>query len=159
MGQVLFPFAFLCPLLYAQTTLHGLLNGLGEQLFLFRNNILSSCISIAVIWFCMPAYGVAAFLGGWFLSLLFSVSCSLHRLWKRTAVLPSCRSCFFKPLLAGAAAGLITKYCIRIFAPSKLLFLGSLCGMGVLYLLFLFLLGCLDKRMLSLLLGKKTGGR
>lgn len=33
------------------------------------------------------------------------------------------------------------------------------CGMGVLYLLFLFLLGCLDKRMLSLLLGKKTGGR
>lgn len=159
LGQVLFPLAFLCPLLYAQTTLHGLLNGLGEQLFLFRNNILSSCISIAVIWFCMPAYGVAAFLGGWFLSLLFSVSCSLHRLWKRTAVLPSCRSCFFKPLLAGAAAGLITKYCIRIFAPSKLLFLGSLCGMGILYLLFLFLLGCLDKRMLSLLLGKKTGGR
>ena len=156
---MLFPLAFLCPLLYAQTTLHGLLNGLGEQLFLFRNNILSSCISIAVIWFCMPAYGVAAFLGGWFLSLLSSVSCSLHRLWKRTAVLPSCRSCFFKPLLAGAAAGLITKYCIRIFAPSKLLFLGSLCGMGVLYLLFLFLLGCLDKRMLSLLLGKKTGGR
>lgn len=100
LGQVLFPLAFLCPLLYAQTTLHGLLNGLGEQLFLFRNNILSSCISIAVIWFCMPAYGVAAFLGGWFLSLLFSVSCSLHRLWKRTAVLPSCRSCFFKPLLA-----------------------------------------------------------
>ena len=38
---------------------------------------------------------------------------------------------------------------------NKLLFLGSLCGMGVLYLLFLFLLGCLDKRMLSLLLGKK----
>ena len=42
---------------------------------------------------------------------------------------------------------------------NKLLFLGSLCGMGILYLLFLFLLGCLDKRMLSLLLGKKTGGR
>ena len=155
LGQVLFPLAFLCPLLYAQTTLHGLLNGLGEQLFLFRNNILSSCISIAVIWFCMPAYGVAAFLGGWFLSLLFSVSCSLHRLWKRTAVLPSCSACFLKPLLAGTAAGLLTKYCIRIFAPSKLLFLGSLCGMGVLYLLFLFLLGCLDKRMLSLLFGKK----
>lgn len=38
LGQVLFPLAFLCPLLYAQTTLHGLLNGLGEQLFLFRNN-------------------------------------------------------------------------------------------------------------------------
>mgnify|MGYP007073776650 CR=1 FL=1 len=98
---------------------------------------------------------MAAFLGGWFLSLLFSVSCSLHRLWKRTAVLPSCSACFFKPLHAETTAGLLTKCCIRIFAPSELLFLGALCGMGVLYLLFLFLLGCLDKRRLSPLFGKK----
>lgn len=156
LGQVLFPLAFLCPLLYAQTTLQGLLNGLGEQFFLFRNNLLSSCISIAVLWFFMPRYGVAAFLGGWFLSLLYSVLSALHRLWKRTAVLPSCSACFLKPLLAGTAAGLLTKYCIRIFPPSKLLFLGSLCGMGILYFVFLLLLGCLRKKELSLLLQNKT---
>ena len=155
LGQVLFPLAFLCPLLYAQTTLHGLLNGLGEQFFLFRNHLLSSCISIAIIWFFMPLYGIAAFPCSWFLSLLFSVVCSLHRLWRRTAVLPSFCNCFLKPMLAGGAAGLLTKYCIRLLAPSRALFVGSLFGMGLLYLLFLFLLGCLDKKMLSALFGKK----
>lgn len=155
LGQVLFPLAFLCPFLYAQTTLHGLLNGLGEQFFLFWNNIVSSLISIAVIWFFMPRYGVAAFLGGWFLSLLFSVITALYLLWKRTHVFPSLYNCFLKPMLAGAAAGLLVKYFIRISEPSKLLFMGSLCGMGVLYFFFLFLLGCLDRKELHLLFDKK----
>lgn len=145
LGQVLFPLAFLCPFLYAQTTLHGLLNGLGEQIFLFWNNLLSSLISIAAIYFVMPHYGVAAFLAGWFCSLLFSVLTALHRLWKRTGVVPSLYDCFLKPLLAGSASGLLVKYLIRISEPSKLLFLGSFIGMGILYLLFLFLLGCFHK--------------
>lgn len=155
LGQVLFPLAFLCPLIYGQTTLHGLLNGLGEQFFLFWNNILSSLISIAVIWFAMPAYGIAAFLGGCFLSLFFSVTTALYLLWKRTGAFPSVCNCFLKPILAGAAAGLLVKYLIRISEPSKLLFLGSMAGMGVLYLLFLFLLGCLSRKDMEILLTKK----
>lgn len=145
LGQILFPLAFLCPLLYAQTTLHGLLNGLGEQFFLFWSSVLSSLITIGVIWFFMPLYGVAAFLGGWFLSLLCAVGLSLLRLYQRTGVIPSLYNCFLKPLLAGAAAGLLVKYIIRICVPSKLLFLGSLAGMGLLYLFFLLMLGCLRK--------------
>jgi len=155
LGQVLFPLAFLCPFIYAQTTLNGLLNGLGEQFFLFWNNIASSLISILVIWFFMPQYGIAAFLVGWFLSLLFSVLCALFLLWKRTGAFPSLYNCFLKPLLAGAASGLLVKYFIRISVPSKLLFLGSLAGMGVLYLFFLFLLGCLSRKDMELLFGKK----
>ncbi len=155
LGQVLFPLAFLCPLLYAQTTLNGLLNGLGEQFFLFWCNIVSPAISIAVIWFFMPAYGIAAFLAGWFLSLLFSAASSLLLLRKRTGVLPSFYNCFLRPMLAGAAAGLLVKYLIRISEPSKLLFLCSMAGMGLLYLLFLLLLGCFSRKDMELLFGKK----
>ncbi len=154
LGQVLFPLAFLCPFLYGQTTLHGLLNGLGEQFFLFWSSIVSSLITIAVIWFFMPCYGVPAFLFGWFLSLLFSVAASLIRLYQRTGVIPSAYNCFLKPLLAGAAAGLFVKYFIRISEPSKLLFLCSLAGMGLLYLLFLCLLGCLSRKNLELFFAK-----
>ncbi len=158
LGDVLFPLAFLCPLIYAQTTLHGLLNGLGEQFFLFWNNLLSSMISITVIWFAMPLYGVAAFLGGWFVSLLFSVSTALYLLWKRAHTFPSLYNCFMKPMIAGAASGLLIKYIIRISNPSKLLFLCSMAGMGGLYLLFLFALGCLKKeKLFSFLRTKKTG--
>ena len=155
LGKVLFPMAFLCPLLYAQTTLSGLLNGLGKQFFLFRNSILSSAISIAVIWFFMPLYGIPAFLFGWFLSLLFSVCNAIIQLWKHTKTLPSFYNCFLKPLLAGAAAGLLVKYCIRISEPSKLLFLCSLAGTGVLYVFFLFILGCFSRKELYFLFGKK----
>lgn len=142
LGEVLFPLAFLCPFVYAQMTLHGLLNGLGEQFLLFWSSVVASLLTIAVIWFFMPLYGITAFLAGWFLSLLFTVAVSLLRLYQRTGVIPSFYNCFLKPLLAGAAAGLLIKYCIRISSPSKLLFLGSLAGMGMLYFLFLLLLGC-----------------
>ena len=155
LGNVLFPMAFLCPLLYAQTTLSGLLNGLGKQFFLFWNSILSSVISIAIIWFFMPLYGIPAFLFGWFLSLLFSVGNSLFLLWKQTKALPSFYNCFLKPLLAGAAAGLLVKYLIRISEPSKLLFVCSLGGTGVLYIFFLFVLGCLSRKELLFLFEKK----
>ena len=157
LGQVLFPLAFLCPVLYAQTTLNGLLNGLGEQFFLFWNNMLSSIISIAIIWFAMPVYGIAAFLAGWFFSLLFSVMTALFLLYKRTGILPSFYNCFLKPMLAGAASGLLVRYFIRIAEPSKLLFLGSLTFMGCLYLLLLYLLGCFSaKELFSIFPIKKS---
>lgn len=146
LGKLLFPLSFLCPFLYAQMTLHGLLNGLGEQFFLFWSSILASLLTIFVIWFFMPLYGIAAFLVGWFLSLLFTLIVSLWRLYQRTGVIPSFYNCFLKPLLAGAAAGLLIKYGIRISTPSKLLFLCSFSAMGLLYLLFLALLGCLKSK-------------
>lgn len=155
LGHVLFPMAFLCPLLYAQTTLHGLLNGLGEQFFLFWNNIASSLISIAVIWIFMPVYGIPAFLAGWFLSLLFTVVSALYILWKRTEAFPPLTDCFLKPMLAGTAAGLLVKHFIRISTPSRLLFLSSMAGMGILYLVFLFALGCLSGKELELFFGNK----
>ncbi len=155
LGKVLFPMAFLCPLLYAQMTLSGLLNGLGKQLFLFGNSIFSSAITIGFILFLMPLYGIPAFLFGWFMSLLFSVSNLLFQLWKQTKALPSFYNCFLKPLLAGAAAGLLIKYCIRISEPSKLLFLCSLIGTGILYVFFLFVLGCLSRKELYFLFRKK----
>ena len=106
----------------------------------------------------MPVYGIAAFLGGWFLSLLFTVISALYLLWLRTGAFPSLYNCFLKPMLAGAAAGLLIKYFIRISDPSKLLFLGSIIGMGLLYLFFLFLLGCLSRKDMNILFDKKIKG-
>ena len=59
--------------------------------------ILLVLITIAVIWFFMPHYGVPAFLGGWFLSLLCNAGLSLGRLYQRTGVFPSLYNCFLKP--------------------------------------------------------------
>lgn len=155
LGELLFPLAFLCPFLYAQTTLHGLLNGMGEQLFLFRNNLITSAITIAGIWFFMPHYGIPAFLVSWSAGMAYSVGACLHKLYLRTGIFPNLSDCFIKPLLAGAASGLIIRYIIRISTPSKLLFFLSLMAMGLLYLVFLLFLGCFSKENMATFLGKK----
>ncbi|NCC16237.1 MAG: polysaccharide biosynthesis protein [Clostridia bacterium] len=155
LGELLFPLAFLCPFLYAQTTLHGLLNGMGEQLFLFRNNLITSAITIAGIWFFMPLYGIPAFLVSWAAGSAYSVGACLHKLYLRTGVFPDLANCFVKPLLAGAASGLIIRYIIRISTPSKLFFCLSLTAMGLLYLVFLLMLGCFSKENMATFFGKK----
>lgn len=156
LGALLFPLAFLCPLLYVQTTINGLLNGLGEHFFLFWSHILSSLITIAFVWFGIPRWGLSAFCVGWFCSLLVATVLSLRKLKTRTGVSPSLFDCFGRPILAGSAAALIIRFIIQTSTPSPLLFCGSLCGMGILYLLFLGALGCLDQDTLQLLKRKRT---
>ena len=151
LGNLLFPLAFLCPMLYAQTVLHGLLNGLGEQLFLFWCHMISSLLTIGFVWFGVPYYGMQAFCWGWFCSLLVATLLALHRLYCRTGVRFSISQCFLKPLLAGGAAALLIRYIIQTGTPSRIFFLLCLTGMGILYLIFLGLLGCFSKENLKTL--------
>lgn len=150
LGTLLFPLAFLCPLLYAQTTINGLLNGLGEHFFLFWSHIVSSLITIAFVWFGIPRWGLHAFCLGWFCSLLAVTVLSLRKLKIRTGASPSLWHCFGRPILAGAAAALIIRLIIQTSTPSPLLFFCTLLGMGILYLVFLGALGCLDRDNLPL---------
>lgn len=154
LGKLLFPLAFLCPFIYGQTTLSGLLNGFGEQFFLFWSHILSSLLGIAFVWFGVPYYGLTAYYAGWFFSLVVVTILSLQKLKQRTGVSFSFFDCFAKPLLAGSAAALLTRYAIQVSESSKLLFLLSFMGMGILYLFFLYLLGCFSKENIQTLLGK-----
>lgn len=150
LGELLLPLSFLCPLLYGQTTLSGLLNGLGEHFFLFWSHMLSSLITIAFVWFAMPIYGISAFLAGWFFSLLLVTILAFYRLKKATGVFPPFLSYFGKPLLAGLGAALPVRFIIQTGTPSKPFFLVTFVGMGMLYLFFLFLLGCLSKKDLEI---------
>lgn len=145
LGNLLFRLSFICPFLYLQMTFSGLLNGLGEHLFIFWSNILASVITIGFIYFFMPFFGVNAFLVGWFLSLLATTFLSMKRILSRTHISIQPMEVFFKPLLAGLASGLLVRYLILIGTPSKLFFLLVLALMFVLYLVFLLLLGSLKE--------------
>lgn len=145
LGELLFALSFICPFLYMQMTFNGLLNGLGEHFFIFKNNILSSIINIAFIFFLMPLFGVNAFLVGWFVSLFIITTLSMRKLIFRTGIHISIPETFIKPLMAGVCSGLIVRYLIQISEPSKILFLMTLALMFLLYIVFLLLLGCLKK--------------
>ena len=64
--------------------------------------------------------------------------------------------CFGRPILAGIAAALIIRLIIQTSTPSPVLFCGTLLGMGILYLVFLGALGCLNEDTLQLLKRKRT---
>ena len=53
-GDMLYSMAWICPFFYLQSTLSGILNGLGQQMVLFKNNIIGSLISIGFIYFLIP---------------------------------------------------------------------------------------------------------
>lgn len=155
LGNLLFLLAFICPFLYMQMTFSGLLNGLGEHVFLFQTNIISSIITIGFIYFLIPYYGALAYLAGWFVSLLVTMALSLYKIVQCTQVHIPFVSCFFKPLLAGFASGLTIRYIIQIGTPSKTFFLFCICSMMILYFLFLLVLGCFKKETSMILLYRK----
>ncbi|MCL2350173.1 MAG: polysaccharide biosynthesis protein [Defluviitaleaceae bacterium] len=106
LGQILLILGLMCPFWYLNITLNGLLSGLGEQVFIFRNSLLASGINIAFVYFFVPIYGVSAFLVGWFISLIIVTFFDLLRLKKVVGTRTQISLWFIKPALAAAAAGL-----------------------------------------------------
>lgn len=152
LGSLLFQLSAICPLMYLQITLSGLLNGLGEHVFIFCNNIVSSIVNIGFIYFLMPLYGTDAFIAGWFISLLITVYASLKRVIKSTHLKINYSNLVLKPLLAIFASGLLTKYLSRILEPSRIVFVLCISLMLLLYIVFLFALGCITKEDFKMIL-------
>lgn len=83
-GYMLRLLGIICPFIYLQVTLGGILNGLGKQVFIFVANLAASAFNICFIWIFVPKYGIEAFLLGWFIGIvavdlmsLFVISASI----------------------------------------------------------------------------------
>jgi stage V sporulation protein B len=107
---MLFLLGWMCPLWYMNITFSGILNGLGQQVFMFRESLISSAINIGFIFFLVPQYGLTAFIAGWFISLLVSVLMGLFKIKKCTEIEIPIANWFLKPALSAAAVGLIVEY-------------------------------------------------
>jgi stage V sporulation protein B len=109
LSHTLLLFGIMCPLLYMQVVLSGILNGLGFQTFIFRNSLISSVISIAFIYFLTPLYGVDAFIAGWFIGLVVVCALEVGKLKTSVSLRFDFLNWFLKPLLCAAVAGLLAK--------------------------------------------------
>jgi stage V sporulation protein B len=137
-----------------QIVLSGILNGLGWQMFIFRNSILSSAICIGFIWFLVPRFGISAYIMGWFASLIVVIALEIDRIRKSISLEMEFLNWFAKPLLAAAMAGLTARMVYeRIFVNltgpgimgqriSLVLAVGLLTGV---YILVVVLTGCIKR--------------
>ena len=144
LGAYLLVLGLMCPFWYLNITFSGVLNGLGEQIFIFRNSLLASLINIAFTFFLVPHYGVWAFLVGWLVGLVIITVFDIVRIRKVTDVAPQMLRWFAKPGLAALAAGLVVNYLHNNFISGLGELLGIIVSLGLLmglYGAFIMLLG------------------
>lgn len=144
LGRLILWLSALCPFLYLQIILSGILNGLGLHKFLLFNNILSSLINLFAIWFFVPIYGITAFLIGWLASLFVVNALSLTTVKQRTGCSLSLKNYTAKPLFAIVLSEIFSAATNRFLPNNTWGFLPAAAIMLCLYVTVLFFSGSLQ---------------
>ena len=148
-GLMLKLLGVMCPFIYMQIVISGVLNGLGCQMFIFRNSLLSSAISIGFIYVFVPQFGLVGYIFGWLISLLVVIALGLHKLRQYMPLELEYSKWMLRPLLAAMAAGLVARLIANRWALDGLgLRPGLMVSIGVLMLIYLggvLLTGCITK--------------
>ena len=63
-GDYIVTLAWMCPFLYANTTLISIINGIGKTTLSFFINTFSLLIRIISVFYCIPAFGIEGYLLG-----------------------------------------------------------------------------------------------
>ena len=146
-GRYLLVLAPLTPIMYAESIVDGILKGLNQQVSSLKYSIADSAIRIVLIVFMVPRWGMNGFLGIMVISNILTSFLNTHRLLKVTGVKLQWGRWIVRPLLAAAAATVMTQavtqlpFFLRINGIVMTI-LGILCLCG-LYGLLLSLLGCI----------------
>ncbi len=155
-GEFLLKMSVLCPFMYMQIVMSGMLNGLGEQMFIFKMNLFSSIFNIITTVIFVPIYGIDAYLLSWFISILFTCYFSTRKVCDSVSLRFQIRKWIYKPILSSVAAGLTTRYIavkylfnsLHVDLFSVLLVISIMMGM---YVMFLFVLGGISKEDISMI--------
>lgn len=139
--------SWLCPFMYLSTTMGSILNGLGKTSSVFLHNAVSMLITLAAVVFCIPMYGIHAYLAGLLLSELVLSLLHIHTLAGEVPVRLNAGTMIVKPalclavsigILRAASPSLAALHCLLpsefLFILSEALLLCLLYGGGLLLL-------------------------
>jgi len=159
-GMMLRLLGIMCPFIYMQIILGGVLNGLGCQMFIFRNSIISSAISIAFVYLLVPIYGLNAYIFGWLVSLLVVIALGIYKVRQFIPLETPFMNWMVKPLVAAGVAGVIARVLAdRLFLGFAGLRVGLMLAIGVLALMYLggvVVSGCISRDEIFGLFDKKA---
>lgn len=142
-GDYIATLSWLCPFLYASTTMGSILNGLGKTKTTFLHNMAALCLRIVFILILVPKIGMHGYLLGVLASQLLLMLLHLNACQKVTELTFCVFSDVIKPAFCTAASILVTEFMsVRLIRPhvtlSPLIELGGDCLLTV--LLFFILL-------------------
>ncbi len=134
-------FSILIPVMYFDTAVDCILQGLGYQVYSMKVNILDAGLSAFLVWILLPHTGVKGYVFIVFLAEILNTALSLLKLWKRGIPRFSLTSSLIMPLLCGIGSVCIMRLLVnylpflQIYSPlaicikiifSALLFVGLL---------------------------------
>ena len=103
-GYFIVALAPLIPLMYMESVVTGVLNGLDQQTHIFAYNVVDSVLRIILIYVFVPRYGVSGFIGVTVFSNLLTPLLCLNRVLKVSNTKLSFVDWVLRPLLCTAAA-------------------------------------------------------
>lgn len=132
--------SYVCPFMYLNMVISSMLNALGEQMSSFKINIIESILKISIIYYFVPVYGFNAYLFALFLTTILNTILYLTRLLRVSCIVFDISNWIFKPIGAGAAAGVLSKFLYNIFIQNSHYNILSLIS-SIIILMLLYLMG------------------
>jgi stage V sporulation protein B len=132
--------SYVCPFMYLNMVIGSMLNALGEQMSSFKVNIIESVLKISIIYFFVPIYGFNAYLFSLFITTILNTILYLTRLLQVSCIVFDISNWIFKPIVAGAAAGFLSKLLYNIFILNSSNNIFSLIS-SIIVLMLLYLIG------------------
>lgn len=117
-GRMLALLSPLCPFMYLEMVVSGVLRGLNEQLSSLKYNTVDSVMRIILIFLIVPNKGLYGFIVIMYLSNIYTSMSSVSRLLKVTTVTFNLRDWLIKPCTAAVLSALFFKGVFRFFIPS-----------------------------------------
>ena len=138
----------LIPVMYLDTTVDSMLKGLGEQVYSMNVNILDASLSVLLVFWLVPLFGIQGYVITIFISELVNAAFSITRLLNISRIHFKLGKWVWKPLLSVVGATALTNLLVRrsVFPlPDGLSLTLHILLSTALYLLLLYLTSALDK--------------
>lgn len=113
-GRVLHLLSFTGVFLYLQQTMLGILNGLARESAILINTLTGSIARIALVWFCLPLWGVDAYIIGVIAGSLITIILNFLEISRITGMSLDIGEWILKPLSAALAGYLLSLLLKRI---------------------------------------------
>lgn len=146
-GKYILMIAPLIPIMYLDTSVDGILKGLGEQVYCMGVNIVDALLSVILVWLLLPKMGITGYILTVYFTETVNAALSIARLFTVTKVKPKLVVWVVTPLLSvifscTAVRMIGVRLAGNIFNVGELTFyivLASIIYLGIIYAINIFL--------------------
>ncbi len=99
-GKYILMIAPLIPVMYLDTSVDGILKGLGEQVYCMGVNIVDALLSVILVWLLLPKMGITGYILTVYFTETVNAALSIARLFTVTSIKPRIGEWIVKPTIA-----------------------------------------------------------